>query len=83
MVNERVLLCELRRPAGLWPRELRRISIMVPGLLLAHLLNPTCAHGRRSNFQVTGRTKHKLTPVAGREEALVKEGRDGVTVMEE
>lgn len=83
MVNERALLCELRRPAGLWPRELLRISIMVPGLLSARLLNPTRAHGRRSNFQVTGRTKHKLTPVAGREEPLMKEGQDEVTVMEE
>lgn len=32
MVNERALLCELRRPAGLWPRELLRISIMVRAL---------------------------------------------------
>ena len=50
---------------------------MVPCLLLAHLFNPTCAHGGRWDFEVSERTKHELISTfwLGCEGTLLPEGR--------
>lgn len=50
---------------------------MVPCLLLAHLFNPTCAHGGPWDFEVSEKTKHELisTVSMGCEETLLEEGR--------